>query len=322
MKMRKKYITLSIFLISILLVGLVFADNNSTVASATSAATATELQRFYDIAKAKIDFYSGVANSMIPLVASSTLTSDIAKLQSDLTQIQTYVTASDRTSLTQFAQSTFEPDLNTIKQDILSWRQTNFKNLTVQQKASLVSGFSQSKNDFQTNQLNAYKNFATGRINYFNNIISVYQNKITSLQAKGLDVSSLNQLLSDAQTQIITPLQTAISSATTASQINQDVKEYALFDGSQNGTNFHLAAKFNVDELQMALTKLTSTTGVSQTSLTQLQTDITTANSVLTAVGTNQYTNDQQTQLWNAIKDGWSVVKSASTQVNTTTNSS
>ncbi|HTY43699.1 MAG TPA: hypothetical protein VMC80_00445 [Patescibacteria group bacterium] len=314
MKERTKYISLSIFLISVLLIGLVLADAPVTIASATSASTSAELQRFYDIANAKVNFYSGTANSMTALVPSNILATDISTLQSDLAQIQTYVTSSDRTSLAQFVTGTFQPDLSTAQKDIIAWRQANFKNLTAQQKTSLVSTFTQSKSTFQSSQLNAYKNFANGRVNYFNNAISVYQNRTNNLQAKGIDVSSLTQLLSDAQAQIITPLQNAINSATDASSLNQAVKQYALFDGSQGGTNFHLAAKFNVAELQIALTKLISAS-VSQTSITQLQTDISTSNSVLTSVGTNQYTNSQQTQLWNSIKDGWNVVKTSSSQV-------
>lgn len=319
---------LSIFLI-VILTASIFADdsNNSTLASVTKTASTAELQRFYDIANAQVGFYSTVVGSMISLVPSDTLTADIAKLQADLTQIQTYVTAADRDSLTQFVKGTFQPDINTIKQDILAWRQANFRNISAAYRLSLKTDFDKSKSDFQTNQLNAYKDFANGRINYFNSAIGVYQKRIDSLSAKGLDVSSLTQLLSDAQTTIITPLQQAINSAANASSLNQDVKQYALFDGSQGGINFHLAAKFNVAELQIALNKLTSTTGVSQTSIAQLQNDINTANTVLTAVGTSQYTSSQQSQLWNAIKDGWSAVKTASnsisnSQVNSTTNSS
>jgi hypothetical protein len=329
METRTKYaLFLAIFLI-VILTASIFADdsNNSTLASVTKPASTTELQKFYDIANAQVSFYSTVANSMISLVPSDALTADIAKLQADVTQIQTYVTAADRDSLTQFVKGTFQPDINTIKQDILAWRQANYKTLTAQQKISLLSGFVKSKSDFQTNQLNAYKDFADGRINYFNNVISVYQKRIDSLSAKGLDVSSLTQLLSDAQATIITPLQEAVNSAANASSLNQDVKQYALFDGSQGGINFHLAAKFNVAELQIALNKLSSTTGVSQTSITQLQNDINTANAALTAVGTDKYTAAQESQIWNAIKDGWSAVKSASnsisnSKVNSTTNSS
>jgi hypothetical protein len=327
MKTRMKYSLFLGILLIVILTSSIFADDtNSTIASATKTQSTVELQRVYDIASAEVTFYSTVANSMTALVPSDTLTADIAKLQSDLTQMQTYVTAADRTSLMQFVKSTFQPDLNTIKQDVVSWRQSNFKNITAQQKISLVSDFTQTKTTFQANQLTTYKNFANGRIDYFNSVISAYQSRINTLQAKGLDVSSLTQLLSDAQSTIITPLQNAINSATTPAEINQAVKGYAIFDGSQGGINFHLAAKFNVAELQMALDKLTSA-GVSQSSITQLQNDISTANTALTAVGTSQYTSSQQTQIWNAIQDGWSTIKAASkavsiTQVNSTTNSS
>jgi hypothetical protein len=132
---------------------------------------------------------------------------------------------------------------------------------------------------------------------------------IDALSAKGIDVSSLNKIISDATAQIITPLQNAVSSANDATSINNAIKGYCLFDGCANGINFHLAAKFEIAKLQIAFNKINSNQNVSQTSITQLQTDITTASGILTQVGTGQYSQDQNTGLWNAIKDAYNVIK-------------
>ena len=290
--------------------------NSIELGSGTATTISTELQRFYNIAKAEVDFYSAVVNSMTALVPSDTLTADITKLQSDLVQIQAYASSGDRNSTKQFVQTTFETDRNTMKQDILAWRRTNYKSLTLEQKQALKASFEQSRSDFESSRLAAYKNFAYGRLYYFDNALVIYQNRISVLKANGLDVSSLNQLLADAKTTIVDPLQAAINSATNASSLNQAIKQYALFDGSQAGINFHLASKFNIALLQIALDKLTATSGILQASITQLQNDINTANSVLSSVGTKQYTANQKTQIWNAIKDGFNAIRSSSPQVN------
>jgi len=332
--MRAKYIlflgiflmvilTVSVFAISITSESITSATITSeaitgeaiTLEAGTSSTTVTELQKFYNIAKAEVDFYSEIVAAMTSLVVSDTLTADVEKLETDLTQIQTYANSGDRASLKQFVKSTFEPDLATIKRDILAWRRTNYRSLTLEQRASLASSFNQSRNDFTASRLAAYKAFAYGRIYYFENAINIYQNRITTLKSRGLNVSSLNRLIADARTTIVDPVQNEINSATDASSLNQAIKQYALFDGSQNGINFHLASKFNVALLQIALDKLSSTSGVSQTSLTQLQNDINTANSVLSSIGTKQYTVNQKNQIWNAIKDGFNVAKSAAKEI-------
>ena len=322
-KARAGYIFfLSIFLIVVLTVP-VFAEDVTgevvEVGPATSSTTSTELQRFYIIAKAEVDFYSSVVSSMTSLVSSDKLTNDVAKLQADLTQIQTYASSGDRISLEKFVQDTFEPDLNTIKQDILAWRRTNYKSLTTEQKTSLKTSFNKSVSDFQAGRLAAYKNFAWGRIYYFENVLAIYQNRINNLKSRGLNVSSLNLLLADAKKTIVDPVQAVINSAKDASSLNQAIKEYSLFDGSQNGINFHLAAKFNVALLQISLDKLKTISGISQTSITKLQSDINTANSALSSVGTKQYTTSQKNQIWNAIKDGFNVVRSATTEIESAT---
>ncbi len=322
--MRLQYVFFFGILLMIILAVSVFADSITADAITTEAVSldvgtsttaVTELQRFYNIAKAEVDFYSEVVASMTALVASETLTADVAKLQADLTQIQTYANSKEREQLGQFVKATFEPDLSAMRRDILSWRRTNFKSLTSEQKTSLIASFNQSRSDFMASRLTAYKNFAYGRIYYFESVLAVYQNRITSLKSRGLNVSSLNQLIADAKTAVLDPIQNEINSAKDASSLNEAIKQYALFDGSQTGVNFHLASKFNVAILQIALIKLTSVSGVSQTSLKQLQDDINTANSVLSSIGTKQYTINQKKQIWDAIKDGFNVVKSVSMEL-------
>lgn len=293
------------FITLLFLIVFISAENNSN--------NTVELQHVYDNLKCRVDFYYGVTNSMSDIRSSNSLNQTTLRLQSDLAQVQTYAEAGNRDALGKYVKDNFESDHSTIKDSISSWRESNVRNLTREQKASLLSQFNQLKKDYDTCQLNSLIGMANGRINYFQNVIETYQKKIDALSAKGIDVSSLNQLISDAQAQIIDPLQTAINSSNNLASINQDLKMYCLFDGCPNGINFHLAAKFEVAKLQIGLDKI-SNANVSQTSIAQLQTDITTANSILTQVGTAKYTSSQNTQLFNAIKDGYNVLRAVSTE--------
>jgi hypothetical protein len=281
-----------------------------TFASASNLNNTIELQKVYSNLKCRADFYSGVINSMNSMQPSDSLNQTSTQLQSDLNQVQTYANSGDRTSLQQYVKSNFESDNSMIKNAITSWRQANVKNFTRDQKQSLLANYNSLKSTFDTCQINSLKDFANARISSFQNSISSYQTKISAYSAKGVDVSSLNQIISDATAQIITPLQNAVSSANDATSINNAIKGYCLFDGCANGINFHLAAKFEIAKLQIAFNKINSNQNVSQTSITQLQTDITTASGILTQVGTGQYTSQQSTNLWNAINDGYSTIKS------------
>lgn len=306
--MRVKNILLCLFVSMILITLIVAEDSNSTVNNTV------ELQKVYNNFKCATDFYSGVISSMNSLNSSNnssnSLNSSLTQMQNDVDQIQTYANEGNRNSLNQYVKNNFQPDHSTIKNTISGWRTANVRNLTKDQRSTLLSQYNQLKANYDTCYLNSIKDFANGRINYFNNVLNVYQKKIDALSAKGADVSSLNQIISNAKTQIIDPLQAAINSATNASSINQVVKEYCMFDGCANGTNFHLAAKFEVAKLQIALNTISSNTNLSQNSkITQLQNDITDANSVLSQVGTNAYTSSQDIQLWNDINDAYKVIR-------------
>ncbi|VVB82697.1 Uncharacterised protein [uncultured archaeon] len=295
--MKGKNILLSIFLVTILLT-LVVAENNSS----------TDLQKFYNNAQCKVDFYSSVITSMNSLVASDAVNSAYTTIQSDLSQIQNYSYSGDRAALRQF-KNTFESDNSALKTAISDWKKENVKNLSKVEKLDLLSQFNQLRTTYDACYVSSLKDFGNGRINYFNNNLEVYQKKIDALSAKGVDVSSLNNIITDAQTQIIAPLQTIIDSATTADSLNQAVKQYCLFDGCTNGINFHLTAKFEIAKLQIALNAMTAA-DISQDKTDQLYKDITNANMVLAQVGTKVYDSSQKKNIWNLIKDGQSIVKS------------
>ncbi len=323
--MRMKNFLL-IFFLGMFLITLAVAQSNSANVNDTA-----ELQQFYSSVKCATDFYSGVIGSMNSFTPSNlssypgpyssgssnysnSLNFSLAKLQGDLGQIQTYANSGDRNSLRQYVQNNFESDHSMIKSSISNWRTANVRGLTPSQRSNLLSQYNQLKTSYDTCYMSSLVALANARVASFENELSSYQNQINSLSAKGIDVSSLNQVISAATTQLITPFQNATNSANDSASLKQVISGYCLFDGCANGINFHLAAKFEVAKLQIAVDKINSNSNnISQdkeAQVTQLQADVTDASSVLAQVGTNAYTSAQNTQLWNDINVAYNLIRS------------
>ncbi len=137
------------------------------------------------------------------------------------------------------------------------------------------------------------KAYAEEKLSMFNQQIGAYQDEAVSLNALGIDTSNLTMLLATAQIQIVTPLSNAISSAKNNSQLLSALQEYCLFDGCGNGTNFHLAAHFGLDKLELVLGYLESDKNISASSLSGAQAHLNNASSILVTVGSKAYVDNQ-----------------------------
>jgi hypothetical protein len=141
--------------------------------------------------------------------------------------------------------------------------------------------------------MESVKEYALRKLNMFNVSIRNYQNQANNLASRGLNASSLNELLQNAQAQIVSPFATAINQASNTSQIRAALNEYCLFDGCRNGTNFHLAAHFSLQSLTIQLNYLETDKNVSSSSLASVQAYLNNASSILQTVGTKAYVNGQ-----------------------------
>ena len=88
------------------------------------------------------------------------------------------------------------------------------------------------------------KKHANMVLNYYNNTLIIYQRRAQNLSDRGVDASNLLDLVDGARAQIFVPLQDEISRTDNASELRKALHQYCLYDGCMNGTNFHMAARF------------------------------------------------------------------------------
>ena len=213
--------------------------------------------------------------------ALQTATSQLSSLagRGNVTQFRTYLSGN------------YDQELNLISKNFTA--QIRAANLSRSQTSQLRQQYNSTFATYTACRLNSVKNVAMKELALFNSSISEYQNEASSLSQQGLNTSAMNLLLQGAKAQIIAPLASAVSQATNASQISAALNKYCLFDACRNGTNFHLAAHFELQKFTAELNYLEAKGNVSSSSLAPAQTYLNAATSLLQAVGTAAYTNGQ-----------------------------
>jgi hypothetical protein len=88
------------------------------------------------------------------------------------------------------------------------------------------------------------KEYANLVLDYYNTALSRYGLTAQNLTGRGINASDLLNLVGNAQSQIVVPLQNGVKSSANSSQVRTILYQYCLYDGCANGTNFHMAAKF------------------------------------------------------------------------------
>ncbi|MBI5046679.1 hypothetical protein HZC07_03020 [Candidatus Micrarchaeota archaeon] len=249
----------------------------------------------------KTDFTVGVINSVDSAVNSSNLSRYATKLQADVTALQGYADRNDSEGFRSYVKGTYETDLRSTNSAVVDLRKSVRGNAT---RGSMRSDYQNLRGTFESCRLAALKQYANAKVNGYERLLAQYNNKITNLSAKGIDTSILSTIVSDAQSQIVDPLKSAISSATNGSQVRMALGEFCLFNGCPNGDNFHLAAKFEIEKLNKQLAYIQANgneTGV-QDKITDAQSALASASSALSSVGTNKYLPDQEQAVWSNIR--------------------
>ncbi len=261
--------------------------------------------------KCKTDFMVGVIDSITSTVNNSgSLSSFASALQSDESQLQTYADGGQVDSYRSYLQGTYDPELKSARDAIVQWRLADGRNTTASERQTLRSDYASLRSTFDSCELSAVKDYADAKVTGYQAILAEYQKKADNLSAKGIDTSNLTSLISQAQSTIVTPLQSALDSANDSKGVADAVRSYCLYNGCKNGTNFHFAAKWDIAKLtaieSYVQSKPASANFTSQ--LGQVTSDLTSASAMLQGIGTSDYQPGQQAQVWDPIKDAANVL--------------
>lgn len=214
-----------------------------------------------------------------------------AAISSDASQLSSIAGTGNITRFGSYLSGNYDRELNAISVNVSA--QVRSANLTANQISQLRLLYNRTLATYSSCRNVSLREAAQREIESFNDSIANYQKEADGLSQKGINSSSMDQLLLDAKSQIVVPLAAVVGSATNASQVAAALDGYCLFDGCKNGTNFHLAAHFELDRLTSELNYLGAYRNLTAASTASAQADLNYAADTLQTVGTKSYAGGQ-----------------------------
>ncbi len=243
--------------------------------------------------------FIGSIVSTIPSL-SNTLNPDATALQQDTLWMRGLANAGNDTAFRSYVAQTYDPELNLIRKDVA--RGLQGVNRTRNQTSTIREAYNASKSELDDCELSALKSYAGSKVLLYNSALEYFNGRIANLSAMGLNTSALTQLMHSANSQIVAPLQTAITGAANVTQVRSALAEYCLYDGCIDGTNFHLQAHFKLVGLQLVVNRLDTSAITDTTALERAESKLNGDSVLLSGIGTSSYTAGQAAQLLDDFK--------------------
>lgn len=263
----------------------------------TNGNNQTYLQNAMQTLNCRTAYVTTQVNSIIAVVPSlSTLSSNVTLIGTENAQLQVYVNNGNVVSFSAYLHGTYDPTLGgTYKTARAGLKAANLNSTT---KAALQKQLNAANNAYTACGESATSAIANLRINDYVTLIAEFNNQTTYLASKGVNTTNMTIVIQGGQTQIVQPLQNAITNAgTNTTQIENALAQYCLFNGCAKGLNYHLDAKYSIAKLYAIVARLRNAT-TDTTDLNNAQISLNTASTELAAVGTAQYTSGNGQQIW------------------------
>ena len=295
----KKRVTLFVFMF-LLLGTVVFAADSGNNGKSTE-----DLQAYSDRASCNIDFHSKIISGTADKVPKASALKDWAtKLSSDEAQLRNLAAAGDADAFHKFVQETLSSDLKAADAAVRDERK-NFKdhNVTEDVKEALKNDYKYGHDAFASCEKQNDLKVAQQRVNAYSRFLSQRQDELDKLAKRNITTAGVSAIIADAQATIVKPLQDAVGSAD-AEKATAALKQYCLFDGCKNGTNFHFSAKFEQARLAALLAQVkpeADAAGLSS-QLAKVQGSLDDSKSAMRSVGTANFKSTQSNQVWSPLK--------------------
>jgi hypothetical protein len=250
------------------------------------------------------NYTTGYLNDVVSVINNATITStlsstDLPKIGSDFTTLQSDATA-DNAAQFKIDVKTFNADAKTANLDSHSEIKM-VHNKTVY--SSLKSDLSQLKSTYNDCLFGVKQQYAQLKGQMFANSISHLQNMTNRLGLHGENTTALDHTINLANGNI-QKFEAAVNSAQNKTQLEGALKSFCLYNGCKTDSNFHLAATAAIQQNQAKLNFLAAknTSSSYQSLVTQAQADLTSAQTTLSQVGSNQYQGTQSSDIWKSIQ--------------------
>lgn len=284
---------------------------NATLADAVKG---QGLDTAMDDVKCKNDFTIGVIDSIVTAVpdASGTLDQYVDMLQDDRSALQSYADQSDVDGFRDYVKGTYDPHLKSAREAVVDVRKS-VKNVSNGSKGALVQEYKDLRATYDACHLDALKAHAREKLDGYDTAIEAASEKADKLKEKGVDTGDLETVIEGARSDIVEPLESAVDQATDAKGIHAALQGHCLYNGCQDGENYHFAARFEVKKLGAVLGKLESDPRSQNASseIASAHADLESAEDVLDSNGSSQYSDSQYSSMWDSIKGAAASIKEA-----------
>ena len=271
---------------------------------ARSQYSSKALQLQMDSVSCRNGYLTGYLNAVVDAINNATITStitstDIPKIGSDYTVLQSDATSNNAVQ--------YKADLKIYTAEVKIANQDSRSALkTAHDKtvySSLRSNLGQLKSTYATCSFGVQHQYAQLKTQIFTSSISHLQNMTNRLESHSINTTALSYTINLANSHVKT-FETEMNNAQNKTQLQSAMKSFCLYNGCKTDNNFHLAATTAIEQDQAKLTYLASKNSTSsyQGLVIQAQADLTSAQTALSQVGSNQYQGTQSSDVWNNIK--------------------
>jgi hypothetical protein len=247
-----------------------------------------------DNVECKTDFMVGVIDSMVENIEGVDYLNDhVDVLTGDEAQLQEYADEGDVQGFKDYVDDSYTPHMREAKDDVREARLE--ANISAETKAELRDDYNSLSAAYEACNFDSLERFAEAKLSGYEEALELAEDKAANLSAKGVDTSGLTALIEEAEDEIVDPLSEAVENAGNSTELRDALGQYCLFNGCPRGTNFHFAAKFEVEKLESILEFIADdaeAAGLGE-DVDSAQEDIDATQDVLDDVGTSQYTESQ-----------------------------
>ncbi len=262
-----------------------------------------------DNVKCRAEFTVGVLESHISILGADELQDDIDDIEDDVDELQELVDDGDIRGFREHVHGDYSQHMRNARQNALQSR--NQGNLSHGVKAQLRDAYSDLHEDFETCNFDSMERFAQAKIDAYEKVLERAGQRSEDLSEKGVDTGDLDDLIADAEDEILNPLQDAVGDAKTAEELREALGSYCLFNGCKDGMNFHFAANWQIEKLDSILDLIEE--DAEEAGLSDDWDDandyLETASSNLDEIGYDQYEGTEHDDVWDNIRSASGALK-------------
>jgi hypothetical protein len=331
MNMKKRLVAALVFvLLFALVVDVLNAQENGPTPPPSDSDAAKVLHSAVEDMQCMVTFETELIKEITTLFPSlaSTLDPKATTLKSDIAQLRAYENQNDIENFSIYFEEHFMQDLKAtdiaIKTGIDSILATpkptepkpsnvsegeggeGMKPEEPEDTIKVAMDSLKEKHESLMSELNdcSAKNNHTGLVlDYYEKSLEKYEARAQDLNNRGIDASNLLDLVKDARSEILTPLQNKVKGAN-ATELGALFSQYCLYDGCMNGTNFHMSMKFELlrmKDLYEVIAPEANAAGLGSNA-TAVKELLDSANAEIAALGTGDVTPEKHKAIWEDIR--------------------